>query len=673
MDAQSAGRHRRCRNTAAYAALLFLAIAPVLWPISAMGDSAGLNWLLSQQQSDGRIVAPADETLPQHASFEALRTLVRLEAPETARADAASFVAGDSDEDLPFLARRLRAQHLVGGATAPAISNLTAYQNPDGGFASYPGDQSRVLDTLDALEALRDLDAEDPTVVGPALGFLLTQQRLDGGFGSSGTSPSADYLTARAVTLLRAYRFDFAVSTALEAAATFLWARQHGGLWGSTGDSALVLLALMPLTLETPLLAPAVTELRERQHSDGSWNGSVYATALALRALHAFSSQAEATGPDDEGFSAGWLADPADADPGLFPDLAAPEDGTTTVFGVVRDRATANPIANALVTVGGTSVRSDPEGRYRFEGLVATQFDMSASATGYRLQSASFALAHNGLFQVDVALEAVAIDGVQVRGLWIGREEYQAFEDVPLSVEIANTGDREQRVVLAGRAQGLSTGFAEDFLIPAPGGLRDGSFVLAPGQVVAQEFAWFTRNLPPQEYRLSVQILSEDRRNVLSQASLLIRVLPTERISSFALQATPGEYIRGESGEVEIAARIRNASNVDTRLEFILTIVSPSGQDRVQESVAVEIRGDAVEQTVPVGSFTQVFDEAGMYEARISDVMGPTLDFSAPARIDVAPNLRVEGVLDLEPAQIPPGSTREVRIRLAIEGMEDAP
>jgi hypothetical protein len=671
MDAQSAGRHRGCRNNAAFAALLFL--APWLWSVSAMANSAGLNWLLAQQQPDGRIAAPADETLPQHASFEALRTLVHMGAPETVRAHAAAFVSGGSGDDLPFFARRLQAQHLVGSETAPAVADLAAYQNPDGGFASYPGDQSRVPDTLDALEALRDLDEKDPTIVGPAVAWLLTQQRGDGGFGSSEASPSADYLAARAVTLLRNYRFDFPVSAALEAAESFLWAQQNGGLWGSTGDSAHALLALMPLTLETPLLAPAITELRERQDPDGSWNGSVYATSLALRALHVFSNQGESTGPEEEGFRAEWLADPDDADPVLFPDLVEPQDGTSTVFGVVRDRATAKPVANALVTVGGTSVRSDPEGRYRVEGLMAAQFGISASATGYRLQSASFTMVQSGLLQVDIALEAVAIDGVQVRGLWIGREEYQAFEEVPVSVEIANTGDREQRLVLAGRVQGLSTGFAEDFLIPAPGGLREESFVLAPGQVVAQEFAWFTRNLPPQDYRLSVQILSEDRRNVFSQSSLLIRVLPTERVSSFALQATPDAFIRGESGEVEIAARIRNASNVDTRLKFNLTIVSPSGEDRVQESVAVDIRGDAVEQTVPVGSFAQLFDEAGMYEARILDVVGPALDFSAPARIDVAPNLRVEGVLDLEPAQIPPGSSREVRIRLSIEGMEDAP
>jgi hypothetical protein len=304
---------------------------------------------------------------------------------------------------------------------------------------------------------------------------------------------------------------------------------------------------------------------------------------------------------------------------------------------------------------------------------VASDVDISASATGYRLQSTSVAMAQSGLFQVDIALEMVAVDGVQVRGLWIGREDYQAFENVPVSVEIANTGAREQRLVLAGRVQGLSTGFAEDFLIPAPGGERDESFALAPGQVVTQEFAWFTRNLPPQEYRLSVQVLSEDRRNVFSQSSLRIRVLPTERVASFGLRAKPEDFVSGESGEVEVTAHIRNASNIDTRVEFNLTMVSPSGQFLLRERMAADIRGDAIEQTLSLGSFAHVFDEAGRYEVRVTDVAGPGLDSPAPARIDVAPNLRVEGVLDIEPPQILPGSRRQVRIRLAIEGMEDAP
>ena len=673
MDAQSARRHRRCRKLAAHAALLFVATAPTLGPVSAMADAAGLNWLLSQQQTDGRIAAPADETLPQHASFEALRTLGHLGAPETTTAQAAAFVSSNIAQDLPFVVRRLRAQHLSGADTGSSVADLVAYQNPDGGFASRPGDQSRVLDTLDALEALRDLEVEDPAVVGSALGFLLAKQRLDGGFGSSEASLSSVYLTARAVMLLRDHRFEFAVSAALEAAARFLWAEQRGGLWGSTGESTQALLALTPLTVETPLLAPAITELRARQHSDGSWNGSVYATSLAMRALHVFSRRAESTGPEDEGFSAAWVADPADVDTVLFPDLAVPVDGTTTVFGVVRDRATADPIADALVTLGGAAVRSDSQGRYRIEGIVASDVDISASATGYRLQSASFAMAQGGLFQVDIALEMAAVDGVQVRGLWIGREDYQAFENVPVSMEIANTGDHEQRLVLAGRIQGLSTGFAEDFLISAPGGERDESFALAPGHVVIQEFAWFTRNLPPQEYRLSVQVLSEDRRNVFSQSSLRVRVLPTERIAGFALRANPADFVRGKSGEVEVTAHIRNVSNIDTRVEFNLTMFSPSGQFLMQERMAADIRGDAIEQTLSLGSFAHVFDEAGRYEIRITDVVGPALDSLAPARIDVAPNLRVEGVLDIEPPQILPGPRRKIRIRLAIEGMEDAP
>ncbi|MCA1788897.1 MAG: carboxypeptidase regulatory-like domain-containing protein, partial [Thioalkalivibrio sp.] len=358
MDAQSWDRHGMCRW------LFFFAIAACIaspfFTTLAKANESGVTWLFEQQGHDGRMAAPADETTPPHASLEALRALRPVTDQAEAWGQLREFVEQASGPGIPEVPRRLIALSLSGEFDAEGLAELRRHQNPDGGFAAESGHQSSVLDTLDALEALAVAGLSDFDVLQPAIAFVAARQRTDGGFAATAESPSSVYLTARAVAGLQRYRIEYGLSGVLQAAVDFLAAREKDRGWGQTWQSAQALLALLPSTADTGRHAVALDALREAQGNDGSWDGSVYATALVLRALGLAAAE----------------------DPSSSP-------GSATLLGQVIDSRHGVVVPGGTVTAHGGGpeawmATTGPDGRFLLQDLEPGPYTLAFSATGFQ-------------------------------------------------------------------------------------------------------------------------------------------------------------------------------------------------------------------------------------------------------------------------------------------------
>ncbi|MDF1613695.1 carboxypeptidase regulatory-like domain-containing protein [Desulfurivibrio dismutans] len=295
-------------------------------PVQASSET-GIAWLLEQQQDDGRIAA-ADEVIAHHATFESFLTLHLLGHDSgSAFQEALQYLVSDASSELSFLVRRLKAAALQRENVDGLLSELARYQNPDGGFSSRPGWGSSLLDTIEALEALSVAGMREAAVVQPALNYLLQRQHADGSFSITPSSPSSVYLTSRTLLVLQSQLFDYNLSGPLQGGADFLLQQHQAGiLWGEPWESAQALLALIPAVTDATRYDDSVAALRERQNASGSWDGSVYATALGLRAI--------------------YLAEQREAP------VVEPETGSIT--GRVQDAATGLPLAGGRVTLPDT-------------------------------------------------------------------------------------------------------------------------------------------------------------------------------------------------------------------------------------------------------------------------------------------------------------------------------
>ncbi|CAB5720519.1 Exoglucanase B precursor [Delftia tsuruhatensis] len=255
----------------------------------AGNNAAGLAWLKARQRADGSFMdaaglAPRDTLLA--------RSYLRAADPTHGGLGAAwAWATARQPGNTDFLARRL-IESTAGERRAEDASALLASRNRDGGWGLGEGLRSNPLDTALALQALRLVNA-DEAVLGPAVGLLLAWQNPDGGWGNAAASPSRVHVSAQA---LRALTGRADAQASLAKVRPFLGSRQNsdGGFGdgaSSIHDTAHATMAMVAGGFGAEInQAAAQRFVAESQRMDGSWQGSVYSTALALQMLRTAAS-----------------------------------------------------------------------------------------------------------------------------------------------------------------------------------------------------------------------------------------------------------------------------------------------------------------------------------------------------------------------------------------------
>ncbi len=247
-------------------------------------NAAGLSWLKAQQRSDGSFMdaaglAPRDTLLA--------RAYLRTADPaHSGLGPAGAWIAARQLGNTDFLARRL-IESTAGERRAEDVSALLAARNGDGGWGLGERLRSNPLDTALAIQALRLANA-DEGVIRPAVDLLLSWQNLDGGWGNAAASPSRVHVSAQALKALAGLAN---AQPSIAKVRPFLKSRQNadGGFGdgaSSIHDTAHASMAMGAAGFGSEIdLSAAQRFVAENQRMDGSWQGSVYNTVLALQML----------------------------------------------------------------------------------------------------------------------------------------------------------------------------------------------------------------------------------------------------------------------------------------------------------------------------------------------------------------------------------------------------
>lgn len=243
-----------------------------------------LAWLRSQQKSSGawqdREATAVRDTLLVHGLLNRFDPLY----PAQANAKAVQWLVAAQAEDNDGLARLSR---VAARSTQDEQTRLAGMQGADGGWALLDQQQSSVLDTALALQALRQSGGFG-AATARASAWLAAAQNSDGGWG---VFPGGKSQLLPTVEAARALAGDDGLLATSSAASDWLAGMQQadGGFddgSGATAHTAQVLLALSELeSLAKIQLQPAVTYLQARQGANGSWHNSVHDTALAVEAI----------------------------------------------------------------------------------------------------------------------------------------------------------------------------------------------------------------------------------------------------------------------------------------------------------------------------------------------------------------------------------------------------
>lgn len=315
---------------------------------------SGTAWLKSKQSPSGEFYSPQTQSNSQLSTLESLTTLIGLNKVAGSNIPSAvEFVSPSSVKNsTEQLAKIISIKHGLGAAYSPELSALAARQMEYSGFGHDVAYEADPLSTALALDVLAKVGAESPGIVY-SIQYLLSAQKSDGSWSLENNTSNIS-LTAQVMKSLWGFRNTYAVGAALQKANNYLLAeRASSGLWQDLDSSAHALIALLNYSNDRTALASSVNSLASAQLADGSFNGDVYTTALALAALH-------------------------------LATLPAPDE--ITLSGKLIDGQSGNSLIGATIEITGAASQNqstDATGRFAFKNLASGSYFVKASAPGY--------------------------------------------------------------------------------------------------------------------------------------------------------------------------------------------------------------------------------------------------------------------------------------------------
>ena len=294
---------------------LILSLILFLLPMGAYAQSpaidAGVGYLTSTQNPDRSWGGAGGSTGTVASTVTVLDTLKLLNQTDLYEySGAVSWLQNQSLDTTEHLSDRINTLTIGGADADRLLTYLDKLMNAWGGYNDYG---VSIIDTVQALQALKTINHSDSATFAAALGYLTTTQNSDGGWGFFNGDASNTYVTSLVLRTLAEFKSTYTgLEPTITRAVTFILSKQDnvsnppGGFGSSPStvhETALAYEALVVSGVDVSVAIPqAITYLTQTQQSNGSWNNDAYATALALQALNNVKANLSVS-PSDIAFS----------------------------------------------------------------------------------------------------------------------------------------------------------------------------------------------------------------------------------------------------------------------------------------------------------------------------------------------------------------------------------
>ncbi|EIY9462266.1 carboxypeptidase regulatory-like domain-containing protein [Vibrio vulnificus] len=390
---------------------------------AAVDIDKGYQWILSQYQSSDAVLVENSVATDFVAIQESLvllkdKDLLPQQVTDKVIDKLAQYSLWDTESIQRFLS--LKTSHETNNALLQA---LLLHQTADGGFSGLPGHDANALDTAFALLILKDVPNLDKRVISRAIYFLTQLEQSDGSYRLNSSNESSIYLSALVSQALQGYLFDYQVGPFIERANQYLLNQQFiDAGWGEAWLTAHALQAVIPMVTDNTTYGESLSWLASRQRENGSWEGDLYTTALALHVFHLSS----------------------------IPPKTSPT--ASRISGAITSSATNQPITGVSVEVLGPesySTTTQSDGRFDIVDVEPGSYTLTYSAQGYLEAMQSIVVTRGNMLNLGtIALRAVPTQGL-LSGLVVDGET-----GLPLSgAQIVVTGQGSATTNAQGKYQ----------------------------------------------------------------------------------------------------------------------------------------------------------------------------------------------------------------------------
>lgn len=356
-----------------------------------------------------------------------------------------------------------------------------------------------------------------------------------------------------------------------------------------------------------------------------------------------------------------------------------PVTTSNTITGKVVDVATGASIANAEVSITGTttSTKTDTNGAYTISGIAQSNFILQASADGYDSLIQYISLNTYGAYSVNFSLAASHASDLKITALSTDKQNYSSYAPVSISADVLNSGN----VLISGtvsvsieNGQGEVVDYLQASTLDA-NGVAQNHFDFEPGNTASINIPWDTKALPPGAYAIVVKVLKGDAgvgggTIVSAEKATSLVIDPTQAIASLVLTPLPRFTNVGASEQISLMAALANRSNVATTLDIAYEWRSPSGALLKSGTGTITLLPAETSKTVSINTFPFMFTESGDHPVSSSIGSGPTPTTSTGGIISAAPGIRIEPSQNITPMTVVPDGDKRIHLDIRLKGVE---
>ena len=350
----------------------------------------------------------------------------------------------------------------------------------------------------------------------------------------------------------------------------------------------------------------------------------------------------------------------------------SPMPTSTTITGTVKDASTGSPIANANVSIMGTSLKAvtASDGTYSLSNITTLDFSVQATATGYDGNTQSGSSTVYGMYTVDISLSPHHAISASILSVTPDKGSYSAYSNAVIAASVENSGDAAANVLIYAQIKD-SAGNVMSIVGPS-----NPQVTIASHATTAVTMVWNTAQSAPGTYQIVVRatdpITASDGNyfgNLLSEESASVTIQSSVVVNG-VINVVPGFTYIGATDPVNIDLTLTSQSNIPADLTLEYTVKSPSGALVGSGSTPASLSLDTTSTSLSLTTLNNTFTESGAYPIYVAVYKDGQMLKEANAVLTVLSNIRIAPSKTVSPGVLPPTGTGKVTVTIDLKAVE---
>lgn len=345
----------------------------------------------------------------------------------------------------------------------------------------------------------------------------------------------------------------------------------------------------------------------------------------------------------------------------------------STLFGSLIDSDTGSPVIGAIVSIPSLNLNTttDSLGQYELSNVSELSFELSVNGVGYISQSSTITLPKHQRSQINVQLTSTQVNGLVISNLSTETYSYNAYQKIKVNASFVNNSINTQHVELMMSVRDSSGNIITSFPAahsPIEGEITDSILTVNSNSSLNTDFEWMNGNIASGKYQLTLVARDLNTRQLLSEKAVFIFIAPESSITNMVVFTSP-RFTNIEATEnIEFKANLINKSNIPVSIVINYRWVDSDGNIIVNSEVDITIQPDEINKSIILENISHHFITSGEYTIEVDVINGVTPQNLITRSIFVAPLVRIEPNLSIEPNRVVPDGDKRVKVKLQLKG-----